>query len=114
MGVREWLIKKLSATLVNIPQSTITKVVQHNYESIHSAFKENDSIEIAGFGKFYFNRKKAMDVLNAYEKQIEEHREILKDTSLKESSRQKSLLRIDALEKNIEWLNNKQIDNEAI
>jgi hypothetical protein len=58
MGVREWLIKTLSAE-INIPQNTISKIVSHNYDEVHQALKLHKSVEIAGFGKMYFNQGKA-------------------------------------------------------
>lgn len=107
MGLREWLIKTLSVR-ENIPQTTITKIVAHNYEMIHQALKEHSSIEVAGFGKFYFNEKKAVKEMSlnlGYKKEFEE----LLETEKSETMRRNYQDRIKSIDVNIDYLKNKGI-----
>ena len=58
MSVKEWIIKKMSINMV-ISEKTIDQVVNHQFDSANDALNTNDTLEISGFGKFYFNTKKA-------------------------------------------------------
>lgn len=58
MTVKEWIIKRISINMV-ISEKIIDQVVTHQFDSANDALNTNDSIEISGFGKFYFNTKKA-------------------------------------------------------
>lgn len=58
MSVKDFLIRKLSVQLMT-SEKTIEAVVNHQFQSANVAMMENDSVEISGFGKFLFNRKKA-------------------------------------------------------
>ena len=42
-----------------ISERVINQVITHQFDGVHDAFKNNDSVEISGFGKFLFNKKKA-------------------------------------------------------
>ncbi len=66
-SVKEYLYKTLAIKL-NIPSSTIEKVIQHSFESSYAAMKKKNSIEISGFGKFLFNVKKAQKRLEDIKK----------------------------------------------
>jgi hypothetical protein len=78
MSVKEWLIKKMAISMV-VPEKTIDAVVTHQFDSANDALKINKSVEISGFGKFYFNDKKALAQYNkllaikqAYERMLTE------------------------------------------
>lgn len=58
MSVKDFLIRKLAVELMT-SEKTIEAVVNHQFQSANSAMYENESVEISGFGKFTFNRKKA-------------------------------------------------------
>jgi nucleoid DNA-binding protein len=59
MSVREWITRKL-AQEVMIPEKTIRQVIAHQFDSAYEALNTNNSIEISGFGKFFYNKKKAV------------------------------------------------------
>jgi nucleoid DNA-binding protein len=66
MSPREWITKKLSLDLV-VSEKIIEAVIAHQFDSALSAtYKDNDSVEISGFGTFHFNVGKAEKVLNNY------------------------------------------------
>lgn len=58
MSVREWITRKIAQEIM-IPEKIIRQVVAHNYDSAYEATSKFNSIEISGFGKFYYNTKKA-------------------------------------------------------
>jgi hypothetical protein len=58
MSVKEFIIKRMSLTLVT-SEKIIDQVITHQFDSANDALNLNDTIEISGFGKFYFNTKKA-------------------------------------------------------
>ena len=58
MSVKEWIIKRMAINMVR-SEKVIDLVVQHQFDSANDALNTNDTIEISGFGKFYFNTKKA-------------------------------------------------------
>jgi hypothetical protein len=62
-----------------IPEKIIDSVVTHQFDSANDALNVNKSVEISGFGKFYFNEKKALMQYNkllairtAYERMLTE------------------------------------------
>ena len=58
MSVKDFLIRKLSVQLMTA-EKTIESVVNHQFQSANLALQDSESVEISGFGKFYFNKKKA-------------------------------------------------------
>jgi hypothetical protein len=58
MSVKEWIIKRMAISLV-VSEKIIDSIITHQFDSANDALNLNDSIEISGFGKFYFNTKKA-------------------------------------------------------
>ena len=77
MSVREWITKKI-ATGIMIPEKDIRRVITHQFDSAYDALKVNNSIEISGFGKFFYNTKKADKEIewckgqkNTYERSLE-------------------------------------------
>lgn len=58
MSVREWITKKLAIKIV-VPEKVIRQVITHQFDSAYDALKVNNSLEISGFGKFFYNTKKA-------------------------------------------------------
>jgi hypothetical protein len=69
-------------------------VITHQFNSAHDALKNNNSIEISGYGKFLFNLKKAKTKIKKLEKVQGSYENMLKDEdiSLKKSNFIKSKL----------------------
>jgi len=59
MSVKDYLIRKLSVSLM-ISEKTIEAIVNHQFRSANVALQDNNTVEISGLGKFYFNYKKAV------------------------------------------------------
>jgi hypothetical protein len=63
MSVKEWITKRMSIQLV-ISEKIIDQVINHQFDSANDALNVNKSVEISGFGKFFFNEKKALTQYN--------------------------------------------------
>lgn len=66
-STKDYLYNNLAKKL-NISSSTIEKVIQHSFETTYEKMKSSNSVEIAGFGKFLFNLKKAQKRTEALKK----------------------------------------------
>lgn len=58
LSVKDYLIRKMAVKMM-VPEKTIEAVVNHQFKSANEALRVNESVELSGFGKMYFNRKKA-------------------------------------------------------
>lgn len=70
MSIKDFLVRKLAIKLLT-EEKTIEAVVNHQFISALNATKTNKEIELSGFGKLYFNNKKAQ---KAYEKNLSKQR----------------------------------------
>ena len=87
MSVKDFLIRKLAVQLMT-SEKVIEAVVNHQFQSANSAMYENDSVEISGFGKFTFNRKKAERL---YEKMLSKKETFERQMNNPELSEQKKI-----------------------
>jgi len=86
MSVKEWIIKKMSINMV-ISEKTIDAVVTNQFDSANDALNTNDVIEISGFGKFYFNTKKANTHYKKLLQMRQAYENTLNDTSITDKKR---------------------------
>ena len=56
--MKDYLVRTLAVKL-RIPEKTLDAVISHQFQSANDAMLTNKSIEISGFGKLIFNKKKA-------------------------------------------------------
>ena len=59
MSMKDYLIRVLAVKAM-MSEKTVEAVVNHQFQSASLAMRTNNSIELSGFGKFYFNMKKAV------------------------------------------------------
>jgi hypothetical protein len=102
MSVKEWLIKRMAISMV-VSEKIIDAVVTYQFDSANDALNVNKSVEISGFGKFYFNQKKALTQYNkllaikkAYENMLE--------TDITDVRRNAVTLKLQILETSIKTL----------
>jgi len=62
-----------------VSEVVLNQVINHQFNSAHDALKDNNSVEISGYGKFLFNKKKAVtkvknlnNIKAAYEKILDD------------------------------------------
>jgi nucleoid DNA-binding protein len=111
MSIKDWIIKKMAIRMV-ISEKMIDSVVTHQFDSANDALNSNDSVELSGFGKFYFNKKKAK---KHYEKLLKikvAYERILADESITDKKRHSTEMRMSTLMNDIKILKPK-ISNES-
>ncbi len=86
-----------------VSEKIIDAVVTYQFDSANDALNVNKSVEISGFGKFYFNQKKALTQYNkllaikkAYENMLE--------TDITDVRRNAVTLKLQILETSIKTL----------
>lgn len=99
MSIKEWLIKRLSLKIMQ-PEKVINCVITHQFDHANDALNLHDSIEISGFGKYIFNRKKAIKKMQVWmdmKEQLETRlsRENISDTTRKSLESKLEILNIN-------------------
>lgn len=110
MSVREWITKKVAQETM-IPENVIRRVISHNYDSAYEALNNNNSIEISGFGKFYYNEKKAGKEIEHCIKQKDTWKERLASEDSTEKERREAKNQVEYYEKKLIWLIHKKNGN---
>ena len=90
-----------------VQESVIETVVNHQFEAAYVALDKCGSLEFSGFGRFYFNRKKALKKLEKMKSQMIEFNRILADESSTEMRKRNIALKLQTVVKNFEYLNAK-------
>ncbi len=86
MSIKEWIIKKMAISMV-VSEKVIDAVVVHQFDSANDALNVHDSVEISGFGKFYFNKKRAQTQYDKYVRIKQSYENMLTDDSLSDKKR---------------------------
>lgn len=108
MSVREWIAKKIAQDIM-IPEKVIRLVEVHQFDSAYEALNSNKSIEISGFGKFFYNDKKAATEKERLFKQKETFEKQLDSGTATEKERLKAERDLKVIKKNIISITNKGI-----
>jgi len=93
MSVKDYLIRLMSVKMM-LSEKTIEAVVNHQFQSANVALQENKSLEISGFGKFYFNQKKAQKRMEKMLSKAEMFTKQAMDESLSEQKRNSAALKL--------------------
>lgn len=107
MGVREWIVKTLSQR-IHVVESIISAVVVHQYDEANTNLKIKNSIEISGFGKFYYNEGKADKWMVKCLSQKEAYQKVLDDEGISDKKRHSYEQRMKTVNDNIVALKLKQ------
>jgi len=103
MSVKEWLIKKMAISMV-VPEKVIDAVVTHQFDSANDAVNIHKSVEISGFGKFYFNQKKAQGQYIKLNKIKQAYERMLLDENITETRKNAVELKLKIIESSIKTL----------
>jgi hypothetical protein len=87
LSVKDWLIRRLAVKLM-VSENVLDAVVTHQFQSANEALTTNKSVEISGFGKFFFNHKKVAKRLVKLESQIDMFTKKSEDMSIPEQRRE--------------------------
>lgn len=103
LSVKEYIIRKLSMKVM-IPEKIVDVVVSHQFNEALNALSKHNSVEIAGFGKFYFNEKKAKYKMEKFLSQKELFEKMMNDESLSDRKRASAKYKYEEALKNIDDL----------
>lgn len=106
ISVKAWIIRNMSVRTMT-QESVIETVVNHQFESALRALETCNSLEFSGFGKFFFNRKKAIKKLEKHKSQIEVFNRIIADENTSPLRRRNIELKLQSVNKGFEFLNKK-------
>lgn len=103
MTLKEYLQKRLSVSLV-VPERIIDSVITHQFDSANDALNTCKSVEISGFGKFYFNEKRAIRLMEKYLSQQEVFTNILNDETVSDQRKRNIGIKLEQNAVNIKLL----------
>ena len=106
MSVKDFLIRTLAVKMMT-SEKTIEAVVNHQFQSANEAMDLNNSVEIAGFGKFFFNTSKATKKVEQLKAKIGAMEKIIADPSTSDQKKKSSQVTLDKALISINELKNK-------
>ena len=109
LTMREYLVRTLAPKLL-VSEKVIDTVVAYQFSEANAALADNDSVEISGFGKLLFNRKKAEQKMEKFLSQKALFESILQNPEAPEQKKHKAQLKFNTVLHNIEVLKPKLYD----
>lgn len=103
LSMKEYLIRTLAVKMM-ISEKTLEAVINHQFNSANDAMKEHNSVEISGFGKFMFNRKKAVKKMEKMLSQQQLFQSRIDDPTLSEQRRATETVKLNNVIHNINIL----------
>lgn len=103
LTMREYLVRTLAPKLL-ISEKVIDSVVAHQFIEANAALRDNESIELSGFGKIFFNKKKAVKKMEKFLSQKALFESIIADPNAPEQKRHKAQLKLNTVLNNIDVL----------
>ena len=113
MSVKDFLVRTLAVKMM-MNEKTIEAVVNHQFQSANEAMDLNTSLEISGFGQFYFNEKKAIKRLGQLNAKKQAMEKIISDETTSEQKRRSSQVTLDKTEALINLLTTKTIYEDQL
>jgi nucleoid DNA-binding protein len=93
LSVKDYLIRRMAVKMM-VSEKTIEAVVNHQFQTAHDAIFQHKSLEISGFGKFFFNEKKAHKMMEKFLSQKALFEKWVADETLPEAKRQAAKLKL--------------------
>ena len=106
MSVKDYLIRTLAVKIM-VSEKTIETVVNHQFQSANEAMDLNNSIEISGFGKFFFNQKKAAKRLESLMYKKRSLKDIIENPNSSDQKKHSSQVTLEKTEALINLLKTK-------
>ena len=113
MSVKDFLVRTLAVKMM-MNEKTIEAVVNHQFQSANEAMDLNNSLEISGFGKFYFNEKKAIKRLGQLNAKKQAMERIIIDETTSEQKKRSSKVTLEKTEALINLLTTKTIYEDQL
>jgi nucleoid DNA-binding protein len=106
MSVKDYLIRTLAVKMM-MSEKVLETVINHQFQSANQAMDTNNSVEISGFGKFYFNEKKAKKRLISLEGKKKLMERYIEDPNVSDQKRHASKVTLEKTEALINLLKSK-------
>jgi|LakMenE18May11ns_1017448.scaffolds.fasta_scaffold9281305_2 nucleoid DNA-binding protein len=113
MSVKDFLVRTLAVKMM-MSEKMIEAVVNHQFQSANEAMDLNNSLEISGFGKFYFNEKKAVKRLGQLNAKKQAMERIIIDETTSEQKKRSSKVTLEKTEALINLLTTKTIYEDQL
>ena len=113
MSVKDFLVRTLAVKMM-MNEKMIEAVVNHQFQSANEAMDLNNSLEISGFGKFYFNGKKAVKRLGQLNAKKQAMERIIIDETTSEQKKRSSKVTLEKTEALINLLTTKTIYEDQL
>jgi len=94
MSVKDFLIRTLAVKILT-SEKTIEAIINHQFQSANEAVDLNNSLEISGFGKFFFNTKKASRRIEALIAKKGAMEKIIADETVSEQKKRSSAVTLE-------------------
>lgn len=111
MSVKDYLIR-IMAVKTMTSEKTIEAIVNHQFQSASEAMSEHNSLEISGFGKFFFNQKKAQKKMEKLLYKADVFRRQMENETLSEQKRNSASVKLANTLASIDILKPKLQDDE--
>lgn len=109
--IKKWLIRRVAVDTV-IDEKIIDRVISHQFETAREKMNSCNSIELSGFGRFYFNRNKALNKLKTYKNMKQKFEDIINDKNTVDRRRYNIQLKLGTLIGDIKLLERKLQDED--
>ena len=106
MSMKDYLIRVLAVKAMT-SEKIIEAVINHQFQSASLAMRTNHSIELSGFGKFYFNTKKAVKRLVSLERKRDDLQNIVDASEASEAKLNKAHTYLKNVLLDIEYIKSK-------
>lgn len=103
MPMKAWLIRILQFRTAQT-ENVIERVINHQFESALSAMEQHASLELTGFGKYYFNKRKALKKMEKMLSQKSVFEKMSVNPDLSEARRRSAEYKLKNIVQNIEAL----------
>ena len=112
LSIKDFIVRKMSVKML-IPEFTLDAVVSHQFYSANQAMINAKSVELSGFGTFFFNNKKAIKKMEKHLSQKALFEKLMNDDSLSDQRRNNARLKYDSAILAINALKPKLVYNET-
>ena len=110
ISVKAWIIRNMSVRTMT-QESVIETVVNHQFDSALLSMEHCNSIEFSGFGRFYFNKKKALKKLEKFRSQIDLFTQMIEKEETSEIKRRNLRMKLETVNKNYQYLNKRMYES---
>lgn len=100
LSVKEYLIRRMAVKMM-VSEKLLEAVVNHQFQSAHEAMGQHKSLEISGFGKFFFNNGKAVKTMQKFLSQKALFEKKANDEALPEAKRRNASMKLQSALDNI-------------